>query len=335
MRRTIHALLTVMAALGVATETGAAQRKVAETTRFPSVVGKTVVVDASSLDIALRSADVRQIEVTSDLRISGVGEDKAEDWVARNTPVIEDSTERLTVVAQPGRGGFLGLGLLTARARLRLVCPPDNVPDLTTTSGRIAVRGDFPVDQPLRLRTATGDMALEGATSKLDVRSASGDTRVDVIRPLEHLFARTSSGDVTLTGGARDVEIDTATGDVRLENLSGSARVVTSNGKVVMSWDRLDPGAEVKVRTTSGRIHLRLPETARPRGVLTTTGGTIRTDLAGSVNERGDTLTLDGDGPILNVETASGEILVSVGSDWDAPEVDGPDDEDASPADGG
>jgi DUF4097 and DUF4098 domain-containing protein YvlB len=245
-----------------------------------------------------------------------VSEERASNWILEHTPSFNDGGSNLEVIARPGRQGFLWFGLLTARARLRLVVPPTVIPDITTTSGEVAVRGDFAKATPLRLRTATGQMEFVGATDSLDVRSASGDARIDVVRPLDSLFARTSSGDITLTGGAREVTVDTASGDVRLSNLSGPAEVTTSTGKIILRWDRLDPDMTVKVQSASGRIHLVLPEHVRPRGTLTTTGGTIRSDLPGTVNEAGDTVTLHGDGPTLRVETASGEITVGSSDDW-------------------
>jgi hypothetical protein len=80
-----------------------------------------------------------------------------------------------------------------------------------------------------------------------------------------------------------------------------------------MRWDRLDAEHAVRVRSSSGRISLTLPDTSAPQGRLTTTGGTIRCDVPGSLEERGDTVTLDGSGPTIEVETASGEIILAQG----------------------
>ncbi len=308
MRRAVPLLLAVLVmAGGTAT---AAQRESTTTRRFPATSGKTVVVDAADMDVTLRAADVTEVEVTTELKISAVTDAQAERWVTEHTPELADTPERLTVTVRPVAVGFIGLGMLTARARLSVVVPLSVIPDITTTSGSIRVRGDFAKASPLRLRTATGDMELEGAAAAVDVRTASGDARIEVVRPLENLFARTSSGDVTLIGGARSVHADTASGDVWLNNLSGKAEVETSSGKITLRWDRLDPDTDVTVRSSSGRIRMMLPPTVSPQGVLRTTAGAIRCDLPGAVNEAGDTVTLSGTGPTLEVETASGEMSV-------------------------
>jgi hypothetical protein len=304
--------ITLAASLVLVAGVDAAQRKVLDTQRFPLPSSARVAVDVASTTVHVRSSDVLEVEVTNDLRISGVGEDKAAAWIDRHTPTIVAGEDGLDIRVEPGRDGFLGLGLLTARARMYVVTPATAVPDVTTGDGDIRVHGDFPEAAPLRLRTATGGMELEGATRELEIRSASGDARIQVIRPIDRIFARTSSGDIDLEGGARQVEIDTASGDVRLRNLSGSATVATSTGKIVLHFDRVDPDSTIDVRTASGRVHIVLPEGARPRGTLSTTTGTIRCDLEARASEVGNTLELTGDGVELVVDTASGEIVVEV-----------------------
>jgi hypothetical protein len=101
-----------------------------------------------------------------------------------------------------------------------------------------------------------------------------------------------------------------------MSNLSGNAEVITSTGKITLSWDRLEPGHRVVVRSSSGRIQISLPEGVSPSGSLHSIGGNIRSDLAGTVNDAGDTVSLSGDGPELMVESASGDIILSVGTWW-------------------
>lgn len=298
----------------------AAERTVEDARRFPFEPGKRVVVDVADVDIELRAADVAEIEVFTDLRIAGVKAAKADHWVAGRTPRYDDSGSQLTVSARPGKSGFLALGHLTARARLLLVVPIGAVPDITSTSGSISVRGDFPAADPLRLRTATGSMEFVGAATALDVRSASGNARIEVLRPLESLFARTSSGNLQLSGGVRNAQVDTASGNVSMADLSGPAVVSTSTGRITLRWGRLDPTDSVTVRSTSGKISLSIPEAADPRGHLITTGGTIQCDLGGPVDAAEGTVTLEGTGPTIEAETASGAIILTRASFRDASE---------------
>jgi len=290
----------------------AAQKDLNLTERFPTAEGKRVVVDAADLDLTLRTADVSEIETEIQLHISGTGEEKAQAWIESHTPVFTDSDDLLQITVNPGKSGFLGFGRLSARARLGVLVPAGVVPDLTTSKGSIQARGDFSDARPLRLRSMTGDISLTGAAASLRVDGADGDINIEVIRPLEVFIASTSSGDVRLVGGAQDAKASTASGKIWLENLSGSIDVSTSTGKVNITWDRLGANDRVRIRSSSGRIQLVVPEGVNPQGTLTTTTGNIRSELPGEVSDDGSTLRLSGDGPVFDVETASAEIVLSI-----------------------
>jgi hypothetical protein len=294
----------------------AAQKDVAATESFPSAESKHLELDAADLDVRLRAADVDVIEADLLLHIGGTGEEKAQRWIENHTPEFTDSVDRLQITVVPAKSGFLWFGSLSARARLSLLAPDEVVPDITTTSGGIQIRGDFPNARPLHLRTSTGNVEMDGGAASIDFRSAGGDAQIKVVRPLESLIARTSSGDVSLVGGARTARVDTASGRISLQNLSGDAEVSTSTAKIILSWDRLDPGATVRVRSSSGSVQVIVPVGVKPQGTITTTTGSVRSELPGEVVEGGMTLRLSGDGPTFDIETASGEILLTIGEVW-------------------
>jgi len=309
MTRHLVATLALLA-LAPAAAT-AAQRDLNKSWSVPVVAGKHIVVDGGNANVTVRAGDVVQAVVTAELHISGVSEETADAWLSDNTPKIDDAEDRVRITVVPFHKGLLSLAHLTAHADLSLVAPISVVPDITTRNGDINLRGDFPSADPLRLRTADGKIEMTGAATSVDVRSTGGDARVEVVRPLERLFARTANGNVTLTGGARDVHVDTASGDVWLNNLSGDAEVTTSSGKITLHWDRLDSPHTVRIRATKGVIRLVIPDDVKPRGELRTTTGSIRCDLPAKIAEDGRVVTLDGDGPRLDVESATGEIILS------------------------
>ena len=140
-------LLAVAAVLFLAPQNHfAAQREHNGIETFAAPDGTRVVIDVATVDVQLRTADVSRVEVATELKISGVGEERAEKWVASHMPVSGVSDDRITVTVSPGRSGFLGLGTLTARARLGFLLPGHVVPDITTTGGSISIRGDLPLE---------------------------------------------------------------------------------------------------------------------------------------------------------------------------------------------
>ncbi|RLE24907.1 MAG: hypothetical protein DRJ65_09045 [Acidobacteria bacterium] len=281
--------------------------------------GKQVVVNVWDVDVFVRAADTPMVRCTTDLRIAGTGAEKADQWIAARVPKFIENDKGLILSLDPGEEGFLGIGAFTRRRRMGLLIPHPVTPDLTTSSGTINVDGDFPAADPLRLRTGSGSISLDGAAKSLEIRTTSGKTEVRVVRPLDRFWVRTSSGSISLTGGALDVEVETASGDVELAALSGSAVVTSVGGTLDLDWDHLGPDAVVTIRSLKGDITVTLPHSIRPRGVLTTTSGAIKSDFPGEVNEKGDTVTLVGDGPRLEIETASGAILLQADRGWFAP----------------
>jgi hypothetical protein len=309
----------VIGALGLvigASVSWGAERELAITEHYPARAGKRIVVDAANLNLRFRAAAIDAIEVRTELRIAGVGERKADAWIADHTPEVVDSPDELILRIRPQGSGFLGFGVLTTRARLTVVAPHTVSPDLTTSTGDIDLEGDFWEASPLRLRTAGGAITFLGAADSLDIRSTKGDSRITVVRPLSSFFARTAGGSVTLVGGAQRCEVDTASGDVEMTGLSGSTIVETSTGKVILRWDRLGSDDTVRVRSTSGRVELHAPADVRPRGTITSTTGTIHCGLAEVCGDQAGILRLSGDGPTFDVETASGSIELGVRDPW-------------------
>ncbi len=315
-RSILAALVVTVGTSFTAIPAAAAQKNLIQAESFPSEEGKRLEVDAADLDVRVSHADVNEIEVDILLHIRGLGDEKGQRWIDGHTPSFADTDDRLQITVETGKSGFLGFGHLSARAQLSVLAPGEVIPDVTTTSGSIQVRGDFPAADPLRLRTSSGNMELNGATASLDIRTADGDAQIDVFRPLSYFFARTSSGDVQLVGGAREARVDTASGKISLNNLSGSVAISTTTGKITLSWDRLDPGQTIRIRSSSGRVHLMVPEGVKPQGTLTTTTGTIRSEFPGLVSADDSTLNLTGDGPTFDVETASGDIQLTSGETW-------------------
>ena len=312
IRNTLFCSLSLaLVALHPMVATGA-QKDLSRSDHFPSAEGKVVTVDGADLDISVRSADVSDIEVVTDLHIGGVGQDKAQKWITGHTPAVTDDEHSLLIKVATDKVGFLGFGYLSAKARLSVLAPSRIIPDITTTSGSIHVRGDFPDAAPLRLRTSTGDMEFVGGAISVDVHSASGDAQIEVIRPLESFMVRTASGDVRLVGGARLANVDTASGKIWLDDLSGTVEASTSTGKITLRWDRLEAGERVRIRSSSGNVQLEIPATTHPAGTLTTTTGKVRSAFPGEVTEDGSSLRLTGDGPVFDVETASGEIQLTI-----------------------
>jgi DUF4097 and DUF4098 domain-containing protein YvlB len=94
---------------------------------------------------------------------------------------------------------------------------------------RFAVTVTAPARCDLRLSMASADGHLHGPLGRVDVRTASGDVRVERADRLE---VRSASGDVAAGAVTGHVAIGTASGDVRIDAASGGLEVRTASGGI-------------------------------------------------------------------------------------------------------
>jgi hypothetical protein len=275
---------------------------------YPATPGKTVIIDAGPLDVAVRSAAIDEIRLKVELTAGAFSEKQALAWLDAHRPVIQDAAESLQLTAPDPRGVKLFRGVVISRARVELVLPYFVRPDLSTSTGNITVEGEFPAAKPLRLRVATGSVDFSGWAGEVEARSTSGDLRVRAVRALDYFLARTADGNVQLTGGARRVRCDASSGDVRLEGLLGSIGVVSTSGDVLAQFDTLATGDEVRIGATTGQVRVGLPPGATPGGEVTSKSGEIRSAFPGTADPKGGKLTLSGTTGSLLVSTTKGKI---------------------------
>ncbi len=288
----------------------AAERSQVITQTYPGAAGKVVLVDAGRFDVAVRAAEIQDIRLYVEVVAGGFSGNQADLWVKAHTPTITDKPEELRIEAPDPSGSSLFKGILSTRARIELVLPTGTVPDLSTGSGDIIVEGEFPQARPLRLRTASGTLALIGWAPEVEARSTSGAIRLQATRALERLLVRTASGSANLTGGARHITCDTSSGDVQLAGLLGPIAVSTTSGRVTAGFDALTATDEVRVTTVNGAITVTLPPGTDPSGDVAAPKGEINSKSTGQINTVERTLKLAGAGPKLLLNSTSGRITI-------------------------
>jgi len=296
-----------LAALALPALVAAAERNEIISKQAAAKEGKVVVVDAGSLDVAVRSSAIDEIRVDVELACAGFAEKAVEAWMAAHRPQFEDTADTFRVTSGQSTLPFFR-GVVVTKARMRVVVPPYVRLDLTTGSGNITVEGELPGSRPLRLRSASGELELLGWAPEVEARSTSGDIRLRLAKPVEAVLVRTASGDVELTGGAKTLRCDTSSGELRAVGLLGSVGVATTSGDVSLSFDALPPEAEVRVSSTSGKVRLMLPAGTNPSGEVQSARGEIRSAYPGQTPGKRGRLLLGGPGPKLLVSTTSGRV---------------------------
>jgi hypothetical protein len=311
MRRAVLAATLIMLVAGVGCVRVRTPLAVHETHTFAGGPDKLVRLDVGSIDLYVTVTEGTAITATLDLDARSSSRGTAQRWIANHTPVFEDSPSALEVRLPARRRGLFVLGYLNAKARLDLVIPPACRLEVRTSSGDVNVAGDARLAEATRVTTSSGNLAVEGGLRELIARTSSGDIRV-ARRPLTVLEADTSSGDVTLESGAERATVATSSGDIRLERLTGNLVATASSGDVSASWERIAPGANVRIRASSGDIRLRIPAGTALAGEIDTSSGSIRSTIAGTHGRHDHRLSFTGTAPAVAIEvrTTSGDVTV-------------------------
>ena len=275
---------------------------------FPSRPAKVVLIAAGALDLFVRAADIGEIRVHVELDAGAFKATQSKQWIDAHRPTLEDSEGELRIVAPDPGGVKLFKGVIVSKARMEVVLPLSVRPDLSTTSSHLRVEGEFADAQPLRLRSASGDIDFQGWAPAVEIRTTSGNATLKVPRALERLMARSASGMVSLAGGARSVRCDTSSGAVSLAGLLGPVSIVTTSGDMTLVYDAIPPDAEVRLSSASGRIRLTLPPGSQPGGEVASVRGEIRSVYPGTSPANEPRLKLSGTAPTLAITTTSGKI---------------------------
>jgi len=276
---------------------------------FPASAGKIVRLDLRSLDVEIRVSDRDDIRAALRLEARSSSSTAARRWVERHTPTFDDSESALEI-RQPSDGGVFLVGFMQSKGVLELDLPASCELEVSTSSGDVDIDGHATLSRMARVKTSSGDLKVEGGVADLTVQTSSGDVRV--VGPALHLLDfDTGSGDLRLDAGATKVVAESASGDLRLRRLSGALSVETGSGDVSAQWNDVAPDDAVLVATSSGDVHLRLPEDASPRGELRSRSGDLRSAFDGEWDRRHTQLTLSGTGASVTVRTSSGRIVLS------------------------
>jgi hypothetical protein len=166
---------------------------------------------------------------------------------------------------------------------------PDNTfLDASSGSGNVTVDG---VGENTRLSTGSGNIHATGLRGGFKLDTGSGNIYAEQLGP-------------------GDVKAQTGSGNVELRNLRGGLRAGTGSGNIKASGA---PASDWKLETGSGSVELWTGNAAYTLDA-STGSGSIHSDQAlmtqGMQNRHHLTGKLHGGGPMVRIETGSGEIRI-------------------------
>jgi Putative adhesin len=236
------------------------------------------------------------------VRVEGNGADEV---------MVEQSGNAIRVV-EPRRSGFLRDHAL----RVDVTVPSDSNPTVRTGSADIELAGRAGTGQ---LRSGSGDVRVEEAGSDLLVETGSGD--ISVGRTQGSLRSKSGSGDIQVGEVDGQVSISTGSGDVSIDVSRGAASVKTGSGDMRFgdaygdvqgstgsgdfTLDRVHQG-KVTAKGASGDVKVGVPAGVPIWTDLTTVTGAIRSSLQGAGEPTEGQPHVE-----LRAKTVSGDIVLT------------------------
>jgi hypothetical protein len=146
-------------------------------------------------------------------------------------------------------------------------------------------------------------------------------TAVTIKAPFATTFdaVRVTRGRITLSGLRGVVSAKTEDGDVVASEMSGTMRLESTLGSVIVTGARATPGGLIRLRAFHGDVKLRLDPVPSDARILTSTfNGKISSDIPlrskDGFGVRFAEATLGKGEPVISIDVVTGDVVITTGS---------------------
>ena len=205
---------------------------------------------------------------------------------------FDETAGRVTVTVKR-RGsrlrGFWSGDWFDDNAHFVIRVPAKTAVNISTSGGSIEASR---LTGRLGMRTSGGSLRVEDVEGDVDGRTSGGSVRMRDVRG--DTVVGTSGGGIDVTSVRGSLRATTSGGGIDIDTVSGDLQATTSGGGVRIHG----AGGRVEARSSGGPVTVRFAAGNNRGGVLSTSGGGLRTELDPSV-----ALTVDASSSGGNVET--------------------------------
>jgi DUF4097 and DUF4098 domain-containing protein YvlB len=296
---------------------------------FKVAAGGRLDVTAEVADIEVNSGSNTEVVV----RIVMTGAQDALDAITLNAEQKDNNVAvtALTKERRSERGRLEG--------RITVQVPPQYDVELKTSGGDLTVArlqgttsgktsgGDIRLTElrgPVKMSTSGGDITVSATQGKVEVQTSGGDITAKNIEG--DLDARTSGGNIEVENVAGTTRAATSGGNVAARGARGDTRLQTSGGNIAADvTGKIDakssagdirvqlngPNQGISATTSGGNIELQLPRDIKATVDASTSGGTVRSDLATDATQKTPqklTGSINGGGETVYARTSGGSV---------------------------
>jgi Putative adhesin len=162
----------------------------------------------------------------------------------------------------------------------------------------------------VQANSGSGDLNISNLGAPLKAGTGSGDIEANDLTG--DIALNTGSGDIrAMMNGAHYVKAETGSGTIRLQGVSGGLFAETGSGDIEVGGQ---PGDGWKLETGSGSVTLNTGSNAHFSLDASTGSGDVHSDppltTHGNMDRHHITGDINGGGPIVRVETGSGDVRI-------------------------
>lgn len=261
--------------------------------------GKIKVQNISG-DISVKTWDKDEVQVEA-IKVG-----RSEEELSRVTVDISSKSDylRIEVDHKKGRHGT------SVSVSFNLVVPESAKVDIKTVSGDVRAEG---LKGEFEAQSVSGDVEIENMGNNVQCVSVSG--KILALHVTGEAELQTVSGKIEATTIVGSIEAETVSGDIILENVSDAREIEANSVSGDLHYDgELKGEGRYTLKSHSGDVILKLPESSSFQLEAKTFSGKIRSDFEMTIKDYVNTRKIQGTvgdgGAELELGTFSGNIIV-------------------------
>ena len=213
---------------------------------------KTFEIDCGSGYLKIKGEEgLKQIEVTANLVVKGIDEDKIKEFKEDHVTLTLAKKRGKAVLVSKIESGVLSsiFKSKSARIDLDIRVPKKMVLDVDDGSGLIEISD---VNAAVELEDGSGSIEMENIGGAVTIDDGSGSIVLDNING--NLAIEDGSGSIKVTGAAGNVDIDDNSGTIEVFEIKGSVTVEDGSGSILING--VEKNVNIK-RAGSGSVTIR------------------------------------------------------------------------------
>ena len=142
--------------------------------------------------------------------------------------------------------------------------------------------------------TATG-LSVEEENNQVDIGAQSVQRTIDITLQVPRrtsLHLKTvNNGDISVTGVDGEIDVDDVNGEVTLKNISGNAVAHALNGRLLVTFDRINPQKAMAFSSLNGDVDVTFPPDLKANVSMSSDRGDVFSDFDIQLEPRAPTQT--------------------------------------------